>query len=73
MINLIGQEKCINIDKNPSSFYNNITKISDIRFPEQIKFNKGFKTVVLLAAEHRDDVSPTSKYYDVNLVGTKMF
>jgi GlcNAc-P-P-Und epimerase len=71
LINLIGQEKCINIDKNPSNFYNNITKISDIRFPEQIKFNKGFKTVVLLAAEHRDDVSPTSKYYDVNLVGTK--
>jgi nucleoside-diphosphate-sugar epimerase len=27
--------------------------------------------VVLLAAEHRDDVSPTSLYYDVNVQGTK--
>ena len=29
------------------------------------------KTVVLLAAEHRDDVAPTSLYYDVNVQGTK--
>ena len=27
--------------------------------------------MVLLAAEHRDDVSPTSLYYDVNVTGTK--
>ena len=25
----------------------------------------------MLAAEHRDDVSPTSLYYDVNVAGTK--
>ncbi len=31
----------------------------------------GFDTVVLLAAEHRDDVSPTSLYYDVNVQGTR--
>lgn len=31
----------------------------------------GRETVVLLAAEHRDDVSPTSLYYDVNVQGTK--
>ena len=29
-----------------------------------------FDTVVLLAAEHRDDVSPVSKYYDTNVQGT---
>jgi nucleoside-diphosphate-sugar epimerase len=28
-------------------------------------------SVVLLAAEHRDDVSPASLYYDVNVKGTK--
>lgn len=28
-------------------------------------------SVVLLAAEHRDDVYPTSLYYDVNVTGTK--
>ena len=27
--------------------------------------------IVLLAAEHRDDVSPISKYYDTNVLGTK--
>ena len=31
----------------------------------------GKQTVVLLAAEHRDDVSPTSLYYDVNVQGTQ--
>jgi nucleoside-diphosphate-sugar epimerase len=28
-------------------------------------------SVVLLAAEHRDDVSPVSKYYDTNVEGTR--
>ena len=27
--------------------------------------------MVLLAAEHRDDVSPISLYYDVNVLGTQ--
>jgi nucleoside-diphosphate-sugar epimerase len=60
-----------NIDKNPSPFFNNITEIGDIRFSNQINFNKEFETVVLLAAEHRDDVSPISLYYDVNVQGTR--
>ena len=64
-------EQCRNIDKNPSSFFNSITTIGDIRFPEQIQFDKQTEAVVLLAAEHRDDVSPTSLYYDVNVQGTK--
>ena len=28
-------------------------------------------SIVLLAAEHRDDVSPISKYYETNVQGTK--
>ena len=28
-------------------------------------------SVILLAAEHRDDVSPLSKYYDTNVQGTQ--
>lgn len=31
----------------------------------------GTDQVVLLAAEHRDDVSPTSLYYDVNVGGMR--
>ena len=60
-----------NLDKNPSPFFNNITKIGDIRNIKDLKFDKKDSTVVLLAAEHRDDVSPTSLYYDVNVQGTK--
>jgi nucleoside-diphosphate-sugar epimerase len=34
------------------------------------KFHKA-DSIVLLAAEHRDDVSPVSKYYDTNVQGTQ--
>ena len=71
LISELEIKKCHNLDKNPSPFFNAITTIGDIRFPEQIQFDKQTKAVVLLAAEHRDDVSPTSLYYDVNVAGTK--
>lgn len=65
-------ERCRNIDKNPSPFFNAITTNGDIRFSNQIQFDKQTEAIVLLAAEHRDDVSPTSLYYDVNVAGTKI-
>lgn len=61
----------VNLDKNSSPFYNNITIKGDIRNLDEIEIPKGTESVVLLAAEHRDDVSPTSLYYDVNVQGTK--
>ena len=63
--------KIHNLDKRQSPFYNDITTIGDITKINQINFSKQFDTVVLLAAEHKDDVSPVSKYYDVNVKGTK--
>jgi len=61
-----------NLDKQKSHFFNNLTKISDIRKPKEIIDSfSNINIVVLLAAEHRDDVSPTSLYYDVNVQGTK--
>jgi len=44
----------------------------DITLPETVRnrFTDSDK-IVLLAAEHRDDVSPISKYYDTNVQGTK--
>uniref|UniRef100_B3ELZ0 NAD-dependent epimerase/dehydratase n=1 Tax=Chlorobium phaeobacteroides (strain BS1) TaxID=331678 RepID=B3ELZ0_CHLPB len=71
LIDEIGEERCVNLDKQHSSRYDNITVIQDIR-------NEGIdgaishqpSAVVLLAAEHRDDVSPVSLYYDVNVQGT---
>jgi nucleoside-diphosphate-sugar epimerase len=60
-----------NLDKNPSPFYDKNTVIGDIRVIDEIKIPKGTDSVVLLAAEHRDDVSPVTLYYDVNVQGTK--
>jgi nucleoside-diphosphate-sugar epimerase len=60
-----------NLDKNTSPFYNDITTICDIRHKNKIVIPEKTNSVVLLAAEHRDDVSPTSLYYDVNVQGTK--
>lgn len=61
-----------NLDKNQSHFYPELTVIGDVRNPADLDTGlAGYETVVLLAAEHRDDVSPTSLYYDVNVQGTR--
>ena len=72
LIGLLGTESCINIDKAPSTTYNDITLIHDIRNDGLEKLlPKGTETIVLLAAEHRDDVRPLSLYYEVNVEGTR--
>lgn len=61
-----------NLDKQQSHFYPEITTLGDVRDQETLdKALNGYNTIVLLAAEHRDDVSPTSLYYDVNVQGTR--
>ena len=67
----LKNHKFINLDKHPSPFFNNKTFIGDIRNLEEIKIPIGTTSVTLLAAEHRDDISPISLYYDVNVQGTK--
>ena len=44
----------------------------DITVPSSIEgmINKN-DTVILLAAEHKDNVKPISKYYETNVIGTK--
>ena len=71
LISLLGNDNCKNLDKRSSKTFPEISIISDIRKINQIKIDPTYKFVVLLAAEHRDDVSPTSLYYDVNVTGTK--
>lgn len=62
-----------NIDLLPSHFFNDITEIGDVREQECIDEKiKGGDCVVLLAAQHRDDVSPTSLYYDTNVGGLEV-
>ncbi|MTD42698.1 NAD-dependent epimerase/dehydratase family protein [Erwinia sp. CPCC 100877] len=61
-----------NFDKQHSHFYPELTTIGDVRDQRALDAALASKvTVVLLAAEHRDDVNPTSLYYDVNVQGTK--
>lgn len=71
LIKLLGKNQCINIDKNQSLIYPEITTLGDIRKIDEIIINKDCSFVVLLAAEHRDDVSPKNLYYEVNVEGTK--
>jgi nucleoside-diphosphate-sugar epimerase len=57
---------------NNSSFYLETTAIANILDKTELtRLLKGTDAVVLLAAEHRDDVSPISLYYDVNVGGMK--
>lgn len=61
-----------NIDKQQSYFFPQFTEIGDVRDVELLKTQLiNTDVVVLLAAEHRDDVTPTSLYYDVNVSGMK--
>jgi GlcNAc-P-P-Und epimerase len=67
------QKHVVNIDKNDSDRFSHLTNIVDIRDKEALEnsISSDTKCVILLAAEHRDDVSPASLYYDVNVEGTK--
>ena len=71
LIKEMNESKVLNLDKNPSPFFDDITTIGNICNLDQIIIPSYINTVILLAAEHRDDVSPTSLYYDVNVQGTK--
>jgi GlcNAc-P-P-Und epimerase len=71
LLNILDKKVTKNLDKNPSPFFNKITEIGNILNEKNLHFDSDIKTIVLLAAEHRDDVSPASLYYDVNVKGTK--
>ena len=62
-----------NIDLQPNYFFNDITIFGDVREQAQMDEHiKGADVVVLLAAQHRDDVTPSSLYYDTNVGGMKV-
>ena len=69
---LDGQQVLKNIDKRESHFYPEITHIANVLDKETLARElQGMDAVVLLAAEHRDDVTPISLYYDVNVQGMR--
>jgi nucleoside-diphosphate-sugar epimerase len=62
----------LNLDKASSEAHPDATQIADVRDLESFASKLfGQDAVVLLAAEHRDDVTPTSLYYDVNVEGMR--
>ena len=72
LIGSLNRFEKYNLDKNLSPFYNEITQVGNILDKKVVEqFVNGKNLIVLLAAEHRDDVSPKSLYYDVNVQGTK--
>lgn len=65
-------DKVVNIDKQDSHFHSDITIIGNVLDVKSIERQlEGIDVVILLAAEHRDDVFPVQKYYDVNVQGVK--
>lgn len=66
------QEQVKIYDKRKSQFFPNIVEVGNVLDLEKYTASLvGMDIVVLLAAEHRDDVTPTSLYYDVNVQGMK--
>lgn len=61
-----------NIDLQQSYFYDQLTYIGDVRKQSDL-INSLVDTdiVVLLAAVHRDDISPISEYYNTNVEGLR--
>lgn len=61
-----------NIDIQSSHFFQEYTVTGDVRdFNSINSLMTETDLVVLLAAQHRDDVTPTSLYYDTNVEGMK--
>lgn len=72
LLSLFKDFDLLNIDKNPSIQNQKITLIHNIcESLIDIGSLKGTDVIIHLAAEHTDNVSPKSLYYDVNVNGTK--
>ena len=69
---LLPEESFGILDKQPSTAFPDHVHLCDVRtldsFEKQLA---GAEAVILLAAEHRDDVSPISLYYEVNVDGAR--
>ena len=60
------------VDKQASALFPDAVTIADVRNQQQLKRAlTGADTIINLAAEHRDDVSPRSLYDEVNVEGAR--
>lgn len=60
------------IDKKPSKLFAHLTRLSDVRFIEQLRNHLSDNSIIVnLAAEHHDDVMPRSLYDETNVQGAR--
>lgn len=60
------------LDIQKSPVYPELSRQCDILSTENLRTHlTGVSTIINLAAEHKDNVSPVSLYYDVNVTGSK--
>ena len=72
LLNGFSDIELLNIDKNESKCYPEITYIANVLDLNTLtELLQGTDLVVLLAAEHKDDVTPVSLYYDINVKGAE--
>jgi len=72
LLKALPNVELLNIDKNESLTHPEITCIANVLDLDALtELLQGTDWVILLAAEHRDDVSPVSLYYDVNVKGAE--
>lgn len=67
---LIGSWEIVNLDIADSNDFDSLSVVCDVEDADGLlPFFEEVDTVILLAAEHRDDVTPKSRYYSVNVQG----
>ena len=69
---LSAEHRVLNIDRVQRDDLPCESVVGDVRSPASFASQlAGYDLIILLAAEHRDDVSPVSLYYDVNVEGMR--
>jgi nucleoside-diphosphate-sugar epimerase len=71
---LLNYHSILNIDKVKSLTHEDVRFVQcDITDYPKLRRSipSEIDIVILLAAEHKDDITPTSRYYDVNVEGTE--
>ena len=75
LINMLkerGRYELSNVDIAPSKAHPEITKTGDVRrFFDMLEALQEADTVILLAAQHRDNVRPVSRYFETNVDGMR--
>ena len=72
LINQLPKNSTINIDINENNLKKSKYIKADVRNYTQLKKSlENTDIVILLAAEHKDNISPSSRYYDTNVVGSE--